>query len=353
MTSCRHTQWTRLWQNGGRPTLETTDRPARLLEEVADQDRPAGFAVLVGNQTKSLLLSDLCPAARPPKGSRHHGEIHLHVSRVRATRPTMVADGDLPAHNRLPTSAQPYRCHATTERLFAATSSERRAGETADKIYQTLVFPFVDVLCLFVADIGGPDRAVQYLAAMAARERSHTSAAGPVLLLVVPRGQKKKMQRAVESIGRPGDTLAIPGHFQRVTIVTFAPSRSATWRRRQITTLRRKLFEALDTVQESRRRTDSLFAARHTAAFLQDAADAAGAASYAPVDVIKSGRQSNPVAPDLSTHLTNWLTQFDDGVALERVAIPTVSSSLVLDQYPPGMHRKSHAPLLFPVGWQI
>lgn len=349
MTCCRHTEWTRLWQSNGRPTLETTDRPARLVEEVADDDWPAGFAVLIGNTTKSLLLSNLCPTIGHHKGPRHHGEIHLHVSRARAARPTVVADGDLPTHNRLPTSTRTYRCHETTNRLLAVTSARRRASQTADEIYQKLLFPFVDVVCLFVADAGGPDGAMEQIAAWVARDQSHTAAAGPVLLLVVPRGQKKKMQKAVETMVRPDAPLAIPGHFQRVTIVAFAPSRSAVWQRKQLTMLRRKFFEALDTAQDSRRRTGALFAARHTVAFLQAAVDGVDALPYAPVDVISAARQSNPVASDLSLHLTNWLTQFDDDFALERVAIPMTASSLILDQYPPGMHRKYNTPFLSPV----
>ena len=348
MTCCSHTEWTRLWQSNGRPTLETTDRPVRLLEEVAN-DWPAGFAVLIGNHTKSLLLSNLCPTTVHHKGPRHHGEIHLHVSRVRAARPTVIADGDLPAHNRLPTSARPYRCHEATNRLFAVTSSGRRASQTADEIYQKLLFPFVDVVCLFVADVGGPDRAMEQVAAWMARDQSQSAAASPVLLLVVPRGQKKKMQKAVETIVRLGAPPAVPGLFQRVTIVTFTPSRSAAGQRRQLTILRRKFFETLDTVQESRRRMGALFAARHTVAFLQAAVDGVDALPYAPVDVIRAARQSNPVASDLSLHLTNWLTQFDDDFPLERVAIPLTASSLILDQYPPGMHRKYNAPLLYSV----
>lgn len=332
MSHCKHTGWIRLWRNNGQPSLETTDRPHRLTEEFSYEDKP-GVALLIGSQTKSMVLSDLCSKAKRPQGLRHHGDIHLHASHVRPTRPFLIADGDIPTHNRLSTCSKSYRCHESQETPFLKEPLVGRAGEIADKIYQRVLIPFADVICLFVADIGGADFAIQRLAAWVPQDQLHTSPFKPVLLLVISRGQKKRVQSAVE--GMTG-----LNYFEQVRIVTFSPSHSAMWQRRQILMLRRRLFQAIDLAQERRRHAGSLFSACHLAAFIQAAADGLSELPHAPMDVIKTSRRTNPVASDLSVHLTNWFKQFDDHGVLERFAIPLASSSIILDNYPSGMHRK-------------
>jgi hypothetical protein len=147
------------------------------------------------------------------------------------------------------------------------------------------------------------------------------------------------MQIAVDGMGQAGNSAGLNQCFQHISIVAFSPTRRPAAQTRQLMVLRRRLYQAIDMVQKGRHRAGVLFSSRHTIAFLRAATeDVASLRSEAnPIEV---SRRSNPVAPDLSLHLTNFFKGFDDGVALEQLAIPAAASSLILDQYPPGMHRK-------------
>lgn len=135
MSSYKHTRWLRLRRTTGQSVLEVSDRPRRLLGEIAHPGYPVGFAVLIGNRTKSLALSNMCPRIKCPRGPRHHGEVHLHVSHARATNPFIIADADLPTYSRLPTTSPSYHCHETEEYLFSDGLSMLQAAEAADRIY--------------------------------------------------------------------------------------------------------------------------------------------------------------------------------------------------------------------------
>lgn len=72
----------------------------------------------------------------------------------------MIANGDIPTHNRLPTSSGLHRCHEGMEQSFLEGTLLPEPVEVVDEIYERLLFPSVDLVCLFAADIGGTDNAV-------------------------------------------------------------------------------------------------------------------------------------------------------------------------------------------------
>ena len=246
--------------------MATSDRPQRLLGHVRDPEEPHGFAVLIGNYTKSLLLTAMCPGSRPPSNARHHGEVHLHVSHARITQPVFLAEGDLPVHNRLPSAPKSYRCHEIDEDCLLA--DVHQAAQAANEVYQRFLFPFVDVTCLFVADIGRPDRAIECLASWAATEPSSTSPIRPVLLVVVPREHNQRMRGELARMSQQAGPASLTRLFQSIVIVTFSPTQRRMWQRKQLGTLRRKVHEAICVVHRERRDKSFLFSARHTVAFL-------------------------------------------------------------------------------------
>lgn len=188
--------------------------------------------MLIGNQTKLRLLSTMRPGLSGPKSARHHGEIHLRASNARATKPIVLTEGNIPAHGRLPTSSSSYRCHETTgHRLSDDASYSPKAVQAADVIYQRVVFPLADVVCLFVADIRGADLAVQRLAAWAASGRASTSPVRPGLLLVVSKGEKG-MHVAIDRMTQPGDPTSLRAHFKYINIIALSPTRKPAWQRR-------------------------------------------------------------------------------------------------------------------------
>ena len=329
--------------------LDTSDRPSRVLDDVGTPEEPAGLAMLIGNQTKLRLLSTMRPGLPVPKSARHHGEIHLHVSNARATEPLVLGDGDIPAHGRLPTSSTTHRCHESPcHRLSDDASYAPKAAQAADLIYQQVVFPLADVVCLFVADLGGADLVIRRLAAWAASARGSTSPVRPRLLLVVSRGEKKDMQAARDRMTQPGDPASLRAHFQHINIAALSPTRKPAWERKQLMALRRRLYQAVELVQRERCRAKLLFSVRHTVTLLQAAAEATCGQPRSPIDLVEMSRRSRPVASNLALHLADFFKDAHGNAAVEQSAAAAVASSFILDHYPPGMHRKRLMPA-FPV----
>ena len=353
MISCKHTQWLGLRRKGHQVTLDVSDRPLRLLHAVESVDAPVGFLTLIGNQTKSVVLSQLGVRCNEPL-RRRHGEFHLHIAPNNANKSLIIADGDLPTHSRLPRVSKPHGCHEVKERPFVNEMDDTVESTItlADTVHHRILLPFVDVQCLFVADIGGVDVTVRRLASWAAVPiRSTTADIRPILVLVVTRGQAKKMKAALNALPEfDKRKSALGNHFRQVRIVVFNPTRRTNRKDgKQQRVLRRALLQSMNSAYRDRSRLGLLFSAFHTAHLLQAAAERAVASPWTSLDFISMARKDNSVAADMDAHLMNFLEQFRDNESLRRLAVPLIASAILLDQYPPGMHRNYAFPYLFRV----
>ena len=84
-----------------------------------------------------------------------------------------------------------------------------------------------------------------------------------------------------------------------------------------------------------------LFSGRHLAAFFEYMSDHFGRTIREPFDFVKASRMLNPIAPDLDIYLSNFLKHIKSPKELTDFAALTITSSFLLDHYPPGMHGKS------------
>ncbi len=116
----------------------------------------------------------------------------------------------------------------------------------------------------------------------------------------------------------------------------------------------RELFEQLlnfsDQVREARVKTRTLFSAHHFAAFFHYALNHIAATSVEPFNFIATSRIENPVARNLQNHLVDFLHNIKTPQKLLEFAIPIITSSFLLDSYPPDMHCKL---IIIPKYWLI
>ncbi|EHK19887.1 uncharacterized protein TRIVIDRAFT_123114, partial [Trichoderma virens Gv29-8] len=332
--NCNHTRWLRLWRKGKHIMLETSDRPRQLLKDFRDVNDPTGVVVLLGNQTKTL--ANFKPRNSHIGRQKANGEYHLYTSYLRNKKPIIISDGNILSHNRLPRSCKLQSCHEVVDRVFMEEESSMRTAEASDSVYHRLISPFADVVCIFVEDVGGIDNTIQRLKAWTSNGQPSTLYTKPALILVVPRGQKIQMEKAFNA-------TRLLDHFQRIRVVTVClstrklRSRSVKTKPKQCIPLLREITKSLDIVQQSRSRAGTLFSARHIAEFLFTASKNDIWSSWEPFNFIKTSRMNNPICTGFSTHLTEFFTHFDDE-ALKHFALPYAASSMILDQYPPGMH---------------
>ncbi|KAF4972947.1 hypothetical protein FSARC_616 [Fusarium sarcochroum] len=76
----------------------------------------------------------------------------------------------------------------------------------------------------------------------------------------------------------------------------------------------------------------------HATAFLGHSTCEAGDLACKPYDFVQVSRLQTPVAVDLACHVANFLRIFQSWNEIRDTAIPLIASSLLLDQFPPGMH---------------
>jgi hypothetical protein len=345
MTPCKHTRWLRLSRKDHGFVLETADRAQRLLDNLPrPEEQCPSFITLIGNHTKLQVLRELGIANTG--GKRGHGEIHLSIvpSTERTDCPTLVADGDISSQNKLGKPLKPQLCHEIDVRPFPSDLVTEKPIHVADRIHYRAIFPFTDVLCFFATDLGGIERVVQHLARWVDGGRPSTMELRPWLVVVVEDGVEEDVLTTFWDLIHTETTIDIMDMFGGIRIISLSRTRSKTGRRRSRRgpwdTLTQELLSLIQLPKLVRARQNCLFSAQHLAGFLCHAAVCTTDAPREPFDFILSSRSRNPVASDLDIHLSQFLEHITSVSALRTFAIPMIASSLNLDHYPPGMHRK-------------
>lgn len=375
MRYCKHTQWLGLNVNDGDVLLQNTDRLHTLLEDLPDPDEQTpSLIVFIGNRSKALAIKELAKTFSPPprygydsssqskrddepswrgqpklNGRRAHGEIHLHIHppSTFSTRPILLAEGDLPNHDK-PKVLTTEKCHETVNRpMNARTPSTPTLSETAAKIYFKLLSPFTDVFCFFADDVGKLRSIVQHLALWLDLGQPSTLpiSTRPKVVIVMERDgdyyeDDESASRAFKQMLSEETTIEVSEQFSDIRILSLeANSKNLSNKSRH-----RELFEHLlnfsDRVREAKVRTQTLFSACHFATFFQHALKHVVVASE-PFNFISASRIDNPVSSNLGAHLTDFLQNIKTPQKLLQFAVPMIASSLLQDAYPPDMHRKS------------
>jgi hypothetical protein len=239
-------------------------------------------------------------------------------------------------------------CHGVTKRILSGLreSVPNDHLQTAvDSLYFRLLSPFTDVFCFFAADLGG-------LQPIALRIASWLNTGPPSTLPVATYSQiiivTESSTPELQESGGLDHFLQLLAHetrtdpstcFAGVRVLSLLPdgdvSPSARHRK-----LKETLMGASDQVRSARIESRTLFSAQHFAAFLGHACSHFVTNPKEPFNFIRTSRIDNPPALDLKDHLTRFLLKINTLPELKSFGIPLIASSLLLDNYPPGMHRK-------------
>jgi hypothetical protein len=345
MTGCKHTSWVRLSRQDQGFALEVSDRAQRLLDGLPKPDNQfPSIIALVGNQSKLRLLNRLGVTAPGPRGRRGHGEIHMFVtpSSAHTDCPILIADGDIPPQNRLGRQWKPQQCHEVSVRPFRA-PTRGKIAEIADHIYHRLVLPFADIICFFATDLGGIEQVVYHLALWMDKGPASMTKLRPWLVIVVDDGIEDDVLATFRDLMRAETSIDVMHCFEDIRLISLAKTKKRRRARRGSpwSKLSCELLSVSRLARQTRLDTSYLFSARHLAGFLQHATVCATEALQQPFNFIRASRIDKPVAVDLEDHLSrfsNFVESIDD---LKGFALPMIASSLILDHYPPGMHRRS------------
>ena len=98
-------------------------------------------------------------------------------------------------------------------------------------------------------------------------------------------------------------------------------------------------MNASNHVRLVRKESRILFSAQHLGAFLSQACAHFAESPRESFNFIQASRIDNLPALDLKEHLTRFLLKINSLLDLRSFAVPLIASSLLLDNYPPDMHR--------------
>ena len=343
MKLCGHTHWLNLCRSEGDLVLQKSNRLARLVDDIPNQDESKPrLVVVLGNKTKSQALRHAfgIKRARLFRNRRRSGELHLNIdpSTVHSERPILVADGTVgEVPNRL--YAATDKCHVVDN--IALSQSPSSISLSTSDIYG-LISPFADVYCLFATDIGGFRQVACVLAAWFEHNASVCLCVPLPRLMVVtdkiPYGTRSEdeARRALLSLIAEETKCDVLTQFSALEVVGLA--QKGLTPAAQFSLLKGRVLQASGEVRRKRETSHMLFSAVHFNAFFNLACDRFSQDPCAPLDFIRASRMDNPAAEDLSEHLTNFLRLVKSPDELLEFAVPMISSSLLLDSYPPDAH---------------
>jgi hypothetical protein len=208
-----------------------------------------------------------------------------------------------------------------------------------NRIYCQLLFPFTHILYIFADDIGGPSQ-------LSILFRTWLSLTGPgskcsdrprlVMVLTNPNSDVDA-SHAIDDELRTELIL----HFASAIAVLDLRGRHELSPSARFEPLRRRLSQELDAICSDREEQQLLFSAAHLEALLRRAVQHVVQWSNRPFDIIQATRQDNDIPGSIRQHLGNFLALAGHTSLPMPVVASFIAFALILDAYPPGMHRRS------------
>jgi len=325
--------WLDVVSDGNEWSLVDTGCMARIVREMRHPTHQyPSLLFCLGRTVKVQALRSLF---RHNNITRRDGpgmaRLHLSATTARTQHPVWVIDGELHAQPRPATTPWPRRA--------LSGDGHRSYQETQHRCFARILLPLVDVVCLFVDDLGGRD-AVAALLHRWVCDSAHGTATydGRPQLVVVDSGpDAAEWQSSLADLTSSAPYRQCFADAPRVVSLRGRDSLSPCAR---FEPLRTTIVDQLQSVRRVREQRHLLLSAVHISALADAAARAITTRPAVIFDLIRAAREGNEVDDTLGHHLTTVL----------RLAVPAgwsdadlasfVASALLLDGYPPGMHRE-------------
>lgn len=342
--ACRHAVWSRLVDRDYTVQLQVTDRPTRLLDLIRNPNvETPSLVFFVGNRCKDAAMQQLGIETTKEDGL---GGIRIFLASTTelTTQPVFVAESDTSMDSRLQGHPPPSHCHEMNEQNLPANFSSKSGHSVMDYMYHRLIFPFADVICLFVDDFGGVANVARRIIGWLTQGEPSQGQALPHLILVAEDETDARILEETSEYLRTQTSMSLYNRFQKISLVYLT-----TWRRlrygrdyclKRWDLFKNELTNSIRCVRRTRAQDRTLYSATHFVEFLKHASSNFNN-QVEPFDFIKASRSLIPAATDMDAHLTTFLRGIKSMERLKTFAIPTIASSFILDQYPPNMHGAS------------
>jgi hypothetical protein len=319
--------WVRLGtsENPSGYAIRYEDRLQRLIRNLNNiNSQCPSLTLFLGNKNKNIALKQIFPRNSVRRSAEDYSCLKLNLDNVskRTDAPVFFADGD-------PRPRQVGE-HVVTDRDSSRVIALPWATEYGNATWATLlslsIFPHADVICIFTEDCGGLDGTQDLLEVWAdvAPTSQYHPAIRPHLILV----------NSDARINTSNIPSALLQPFSGCSIVSPGSLKAN--------------FEQAVAVARCRRVNSSmLFSAKHLDALLLRSMTLANQSRAIPFNVVQASRLDNPLSADYGNHLTSFMTLAKTHQVPHEAVCSFIASAILLDAYPPDMHRKfTKLPLL-------
>ncbi|KAI6080481.1 hypothetical protein F4821DRAFT_251478 [Hypoxylon rubiginosum] len=337
------TQHRHLWLKLGRRGADTTIQKATDLAEVVFTGSPS-LLLFIGRSAKEEALQAL---AKSRSQRSRPGEIHIQwngvLNRAYEEKTFLFADGppDLEDLEDLQDRRDQGGESVAAGEVIGWAADDETAALPA--VYARVLSPFADMVCVFLSDFHGLAGLVRFLSAWLRHVDESSSLPLPQLLIVIdepdtnPEWAPCWIENFLQLL-RQETTTPLEQGFSGVSLHIVPRAKKLT-EAAQTTSFRDVLLATADRSRRARIEHGRQYTMRQLTCSFADAYRAF--VSKETFDPIVSTRVAKPVPADAARYMTAFLRDFVHDKAWESFALPVLASSVILDEFPPEMHRKS------------
>lgn len=340
MPECEHTQLLQVAGDQGVALFEF-GRFEKVTRDLPDPDAQYPRLVhFVGRRHKDTALKQFFPNNNIGRFRQQSiTNLRADTTGIGTDSPLLFLDSD--PFVGITTEPHPAKCHPSTQ--YPLAWYPHLDFTVNDIIHARLLFLFSDVICIFVDDFPSlEDCALQLIRwARIGSASSLSYHVRPRVVVVTsdscvpPETAELRLEAFCHSVYE-GCQHGLDETFESVQIFRLGSDQlSPLARHRQLKeVIRNHTMETSDI----RQRHGVRFSATHLAAFFKQAAANLAKSMEMPFSFLSATRVGNQIDDDLLDHLTNFLRLAQKVNMASPDFTLYISSALVMDAYPPGMH---------------
>ncbi|KAH2084173.1 hypothetical protein KXX03_002649 [Aspergillus fumigatus] len=294
----------------------------------------------MGRRLKDRALRELCGGNYRDQ-HRHQRCVNLRSDNrtLRSLQPRFFADCDPTRRSQPPAPEVLHVCHPDQTFPLDISPTEH---SLYDLVLARLLFLFVDVLCIFADDLGGLEGVREWLSTWArlGSASSLPHVVRPRVIVIV----SDKTQSVTHNLLEEDDFLYHLLHVGDLPFfaafgdvqVSRLPSEELSAESRFLG-LGSEISQQLRNMRQIREHHRVLFSATHLDALFDLSLRHISADPFAPFNFVRATRQQNPLDRAFTSHLIHFLEVGKRAPYDETAAY--IASAILMDAYPPGMHR--------------
>jgi hypothetical protein len=282
--------------------------------------------LLIGKHESEAARQALLPGYSHSR-SRGIAQLQADGSTSNNEHPLLVASLDIDNAYSL---QKPPQKHAGSSRHKVRWLSEQSSSSETESFVEIIVgrllLLFVDVVCIFLDDFASREQGVQFLQRCA----HHSSSS---------QGWKPQVILVSSSIYTPKVSLD-PSIFGRIRRLPLPINNRKALPSSRFSTLKKSIFSSIEIMKKSRSRSKMLYSAYHLNLFFESALCHVAKCASPPFNFVLATRQCNRIEDHLWLYLRNFLRLCAASHVSREATLEYMASAIMLDSFPPGMHRK-------------